>query len=276
MLLQTMKENYLEYVKINLSKGTYRFYKNHSNYIINYFLENKINDSDEINDVSLKDYVLSERRKNISNSTINKRIMCLKQFFKFNNIENQFVIELKKFKEEKNSFNVLSKYELEKLTNYLNSDVLKYKNKLLIYILIDTGARISEVLNIKISNINFKSRTIFLDITKTHVSRIVPFTEATSVLLKKHLEKTNIKNNRLFDLSVSGAESLFRRIAKKLNLNKFHPHMLRHTLATKLHKNNVSLMIIQKIMGHLNVSTTERYIHVDLDDILNSYNNVMN
>lgn len=51
--------------------------------------------------------------------------------------------------------------------------------------------------------------------------------------------------------------------------------MLRHTLATKLHKNGVSIMIVQKIMGHKNISTTERYIHFDLDDVLRAYNSVM-
>ena len=141
--------------------------------------------------------------------------------------------------------------------------------------LIDTGARISEILNIKISNINYSNNTIYLDVTKTHNSRYVPYTEATKVLLKKYIEENDFKNNKLFDLSISGVESLFRRIKDRLNLNKFHPHMLRHTLATKLHKNGVSIMIVQKIMGHKNISTTERYIHFDLDDVLRAYNSVM-
>ena len=87
--------------------------------------------------------------------------------------------------------------------------------------------------------------------------------------------KQNYLNYVNFNLTISGVESLFRRIKYRLNLNKFHPHMLRHTLATKLHKNGVSIMIVQKIMGHSNLATTQRYIHFDLDDMLKAYNSVM-
>ena len=275
MNLEEMKQNYLNYVNFNLRKGSYNFYKIHLNYLIKYFNDNRIFDSDEIDSLSINNYISFARSKDNKNSTINKRILCLKNMFKFNKIKNVDLLEISKFREEKNTFSVLTNNEINKLIDYLNSSLLKNQNKLLIYLLIDTGARISEILNIKISNINYSNNTIYLDVTKTHNSRYVPYTEATKVLLKKYIEENDFKNNKLFDLSISGVESLFRRIKDRLNLNKFHPHMLRHTLATKLHKNGVSIMIVQKIMGHKNISTTERYIHFDLDDVLRAYNSVM-
>lgn len=275
MNLEEMKQNYLNYVNFNLRKGSYNFYKIHLNRLIKYFNDNQIFDSDEIDSLSINNYISFARSKDNKNSTINKRILCLKNMFKFNKIKNVDLLEISKFREEKNTFSVLTNNEINKLIDYLNSSLLKNQNKLLIYLLIDTGARISEILNIKISNINYSNNTIYLDVTKTHNSRYVPYTEATKVLLKKYIEENDFKNNKLFDLSISGVESLFRRIKDRLNLNKFHPHMLRHTLATKLHKNGVSIMIVQKIMGHKNISTTERYIHFDLDDVLKAYNSVM-
>ena len=275
MNLEEMKQNYLNYVNFNLRKGSYNFYKIHLNHLIKYFNDNRIFDSDEIDSLSINNYISFARSKDNKNSTINKRILCLKNMFKFNKIKNVDLLEISKFREEKNTFSVLTNNEINKLIDYLNSSLLKNQNKLLIYLLIDTGARISEILNIKISNINYSNNTIYLDVTKTHNSRYVPYTEATKVLLKKYIEENDFKNNKLFDLSISGVESLFRRIKDRLNLNKFHPHMLRHTLATKLHKNGVSIMIVQKIMGHKNISTTERYIHFDLDDVLRAYNSVM-
>ena len=275
MNLEEMKQNYLNYVNFNLRKGSYNFYKIHLNYLIKYFNDNRIFDSDEIDSLSINNYISFARSKDNKNSTINKRILCLKNMFKFNKIKNVDLLEISKFREEKNTFSVLTNNEINKLIDYLNSSLLKNQNKLLIYLLIDTGARISEILNIKISNINYSNNTIYLDVTKTHNSRYVPYTEATKVLLKKYIEENDFKNNKLFDLSISGVESLFRRIKDRLNLNKFHPHMLRHTLATKLHINGVSIMIVQKIMGHKNISTTERYIHFDLDDVLRAYNSVM-
>lgn len=101
----------------------------------------------------------------------------------------------------------------------------------------------------------------------------MPFTKATAVLLKELIK--NKTDDLLFDLQYSAVRSLFERIKNKLGLSKFHPHMLRHTLASKLHNNGVSIIMIQQIMGHTNVSTTERYIHFDMDDLLSVYNNAM-
>lgn len=276
MKLEVMKNLYLENVKINLRKGSYDFYKVHLNYLIKYFNSNNIYISDEITNNILKKFIFDERKRNVKNATINKRILSLKQMYEFNHIKNDDLFSLKKFKEEINTFDILNKNELENLINYLNSNKLKERNKLIIYLLIDTGIRLNELLHIKVSNINFTNNTILLEITKTHRIRVVPFTEATAYLLKEYIHKNIFKNDHLIDLSLSGIESLFRRIKYRLHLNKFHPHMLRHTLATTLHRNCVSLMIIQKIMGHTNVSTTQRYIHINIDDVVNSYNQVMN
>lgn len=275
MNLEQMKQKYLQYVFLTLRKGSYEFYNVHLKYLIKYFNENQIFDSDEINSLVISDFVFYERCKKNTNSTINKRILALKNMFKYNNILNNDIISISKFREEKNTFLALTNSEVERLINYLNLNVLKEQNKLLIYLLIDTGARISEILNIKISNINYSNNTIYLDVTKTHNCRCVPFTQATKILLKKYIEENNFINDKLFNLTISAVESLFRRIKDRLKLNKFHPHMLRHTLATKLHKNGVSIMIVQKIMGHKNISTTERYIHFDLDDVLHAYHSVM-
>ena len=276
MNLEIMKQKYLEYVRINKSEGTYRCYLCHLNYILTYFRNNDKLEDDDLNKKVLSEYIIYEHKNGVKNSTINKRLKPLKLMFRYNGILNEDVVNLKKLKEDKTTFNALTNCELVKVVNYLNSNSLKMQNKLLIYLLIDTGIRVNELLNVKRMNINFSNRTIFLDVTKTHICRTVPFTVATAALLKEYIKKTTFDNDKLFDLTTSGVESVFRRIKRKLGFSKFHPHMLRHSLASKLHKNGVSVMIIKKIMGHSNVSTTERYIHFDLEDVLISYNQVMN
>ena len=93
------------------------------------------------------------------------------------------------------------------------------------------------------------------------------------MLLKDYISADH--NEYLFNIQYSAVRSCFARIKKQLGLSKLHPHMLRHTLASKLHSNGVSVIMIKEIMGHTNVSTTERYIHFDLDDLLSKYNAVM-
>lgn len=272
MLLETMKEKYLEYVKINLSKGTYKFYSNHLEYMIKYLKNIYIIDSDNLNLDILSNFVMSERKKQVSNATINKRILSLKLIFKFCDIDNE-ILTFKKLKENKNTFSVLTSEELKRLNEYLNSDCISLQNRLVVLLLIDTGMRLGEIVHVKVSNINFINNTIYLEMTKTKRGRFVLFTNTTALLLKKYIQ--SLDDDNLFHLTTSGINSLFDRIRLKLGFNKFHPHMLRHTLCSRLHNDGVSILIIQKIMGHANVSTTQRYAHFGLENILNAYHSVM-
>lgn len=272
MFLEEMKESYLSYVELYLADGTYRCYKNHLEYILNYLSNNDLVSSEDINNKNLTKFIINQHKQGVKNSTINKRLKVLKLMFKYCNVDNE-ILNLKNLKESYTTFTVLSESELNDLVNYLNSDSLSLQNKLIISLFIDTGMRLNELLNINIKNINFNNNSILLDITKTNESRIVPFTLATKQLLLEYLDSCNTE--LLFNVTFYAIESLFRRIKKKLKLNKFHPHMLRHGLSTKLNNNGVSLFVIQKIMGHKNVSTTQRYIHIDVDHILNCYNSVM-
>lgn len=272
MKLQEMQNSFFDYAKITFAEGTFKFYKSHLNYIICYFNNNEIYDSEQINLIVINNFILYEKSKKVSNATINKRILVLKLIFKYFKVENE-ILTFRKLKEDKNTFSALTNEELNRLNNYLNSNFISIQNKLIIMLFIDTGIRLSEIVSIKVKNINFTNNTIYLDTTKSKKSRIVPFTESTSYLLKKYID--NVDTEKLFNLTTSGIGSLFCRIQKKLGFNKFHPHMLRHTLCSRLHNNGVSILIIQKIMGHSDVSTTQRYAHFDLDNILHAYHSVM-
>lgn len=277
MKLQEMQYNFLNYVKINLSNGTYNCYKNHLDYTIKYFNVNKIFDSDQINLDVLSNFINYQKERCVKNSTINKRLKPLKLMYRFNNILDNEIFLQKKLKEDKKTFPVLSKNEMEKLNNYLLSNKLAFRNLLLIRLLIDTGVRLNEVLNIKVKNINFDNSSIYLDITKTKESRYVYFTKNTLKLLVEYILKNKLtKEDKLFKLTSSGVLSLFYRIKKTLNFAEFHPHMLRHSLATTLNNKGMSVFEIQQIMGHTNVATTQRYIHLDQDDIYNKYCQLMN
>lgn len=275
MLLELMKNNYLEYVKINLTSGTLHCYKSNLDTIFQFFKQNNIIDSDNIDNLILTKFINYSRNRSNTNRSINLRIQILKNMFKYNNIENNFLFSFIKLREDRNTFGYLTVDEINKLIDYLNISDIKIQNKLLIFMLIDTGMRINEALNVKISNINFSNKTIYLEKTKNHKYRYVPFTELTSKILLEYLNKINSSYEYLFDISYDAVKSCFYRIGKKLGFNKFHPHMLRHSLASLLHKNGASVMIIQKILGHSSISITERYIHFDIEQIINVYSKTM-
>lgn len=278
MLLNEMKDLYLSYVRATLAVGTYTCYSSHLNSLFNFFKTNSISYADEITEKILLKYVYEMHLKKVSNCTINKRFKPLKKMFEYCRVENSYLRDLKMLKEKQNHFKSLNIIELNKLLNYLNSSKkLILKNKLIMFLLLETGVRINELLNIKIKNINFTNNSIYLITTKTSRSRYIYFKEGTAYLLKEYL-KSKINNYELLfnDSSYSAVRSLFDRIRKQLNLNKFHPHMLRHTFASILHKNGTSIFVLMTLLGHENVKTTERYVHYDDDYIMQQFNLNMN
>lgn len=274
MLLTDMKDLYLNYVFVTFSNGTHKCYSSHLNSLYKFLEKNNILYDYEITNKLLFKYIIEMRNNGVSNSTINKRFKPLKLMFEYCNIENNCLSALKMLKESQNHFNSLSSIELNKLVDYLNSSKLILKNKLIIFLLLETGIRINELLNIKIKNINFNNNSIYLEKTKTCKSRYVYFKEGTSYLLKQYLN--TICNDLLFNMNYSAVRSLFDRIKKQLDLNKFHPHMLRHTFASVLHKNGTSIFILMTLLGHENLKTTERYVHYDNDFIHHTFMNNMN
>lgn len=270
MLLETMKDNYLEYVKVNLAKRTYDCYVSHLNFMFHYFEENKIINEFDLHKKVLCKFVSDSRERNNTNRTINLRIQILKNMYRENEIENDDVLHFKKLKEEKNTFNALTNVELHKVIDYINSDAIHFKNKVMLFLLIDTGIRINELLNIKICNINFYNNTVYLTNTKSHKPRSVPFSNHVSEILKCYINQFNLKDE-LFEMTYTGCMAVFNRIKNKLNLNNFHPHMLRHTFASRLHKNGATVFEIKNLLGHSSVSITERYIHFDLDDLIDKF-----
>lgn len=276
MLLTEMKDYYLSFVKATLSEGTYKCYLCHLNSLFKFLDNNNIINDDEITSKVLLQYIYEMHQNNVSNSTINKRFKPLKKMFEYCQIENKYLNDLKMLKEKQNHFNSLNTTELNNLINYLNtSEKLTLKNKLIMFLLLETGIRINELLNIQVKNINFTNNSIYLVQTKTSKSRYCYFKEGTAYLLKLYLK--NLDLNLLFEnTTYSAVRNLFDRIKKQINLNKFHPHMLRHTFASILHKNGTSIFILMTLLGHENLKTTERYVHYDNEYIQQQFIQNMN
>lgn len=260
--------NYLLYISSTYTDATYIFYESHLRCFYNYFKE------DEITTENLLKYITYSRKNNISNATINKRILAVKRAYKYNNLSHLVLENYKKLKETNKRFDVLTDDECEMLLQYVDDAPLSLQNKVIIHLLYDTGMRLNELLHIRITNINFDKKTIFLEYTKTSSERIVFFRKKTEKLLSKFVTK-RIKQNGgslddetlLITYTKSGIESLFYRLRKELNFKKLHPHMLRHTFATYLIRKNASMDLIKNILGHSNYDMTLRYLHQNTTDL---------
>lgn len=268
MQLNNLINNKLNDVRLNLSKGTLNFYISHTNHFLNWCDRESIVTTSDLTDDKLLSYI-EYNKETCTNATINKRIGILKRVYEFSQIDNPFLFSIGKLKENKKTFNMISDSDSKKIIKYCNTlteDKLMYKA--LIFLLFDTGARINEIMNIEIKNINFKENEILLTTTKTDNDRYVYFLNDTAEILKEIINKKittkyllfNILKNR--QINYDDVRYFMRHLKSELDINMLHPHMFRHTFATKWLENGADLFSVMKVIGHTNIETTERYIHM--------------
>lgn len=145
-------------------------------------------------------------------------------------------------------------------------------------LLLDTGVRQSELLDIEIEKIDFNENSIYLTRTKTRLARTVFFTHLTKSLIIKYI---NIDPKRQYLLwnyisyqkfNYRNLEWVMKKIKSDLHLKKLNARMFRHAMATALAENGCDIYTIQKILGHTDISTTEIYLHMSLKKTKNDYN----
>jgi len=162
----------------------------------------------------------------------------------------------------------LSEGDIEKIKNSLK----RTKDKLLIQLLLDTGLRAKELLSIRKSDINIEKRFIIVRNTKNGEERIVFFTEETRKMLEKYIK--NMSNDqKLFNITYDALYRKLKRLGKKLGID-LRPHILRHTFATQAIRKGMPLPVVQKILGHKDIRTTQIYTHLVTEDLQEIYKKI--
>ena len=278
-------EKYLEYLKYN---------KNYSdNTIISYeediieYLEYLERECLSVYDVKYSDirFLLEyyDSKKNKSTS-IRRKISSLKGFYKY-------LCRNGKTKDNPFSYVALPKKE-KKLPQYLNynemieifevidtSTILGLRNRLIMEMLYATGIRVSELVNIRIEDVDISNRRI--EVTgKGDKTRIVFFNSVCKKILEKYLDESKsirksdylIINGHGKKITTSGIRLIINKVINETSIIKHvHPHILRHTFATHLLNNGCDLLTVQELLGHASISTTGIYTHVTTEHIKDVY-----
>jgi len=163
-------------------------------------------------------------------------------------------------KREKKLPVVLSKKEIEKMI-ILTTNL---KHRLVIVLLYSAGLRVSELINLKFEDIDFYRNLIHIKKGKGSKDRITLLSKKTKSFLRDYgLGQGLIFNSKARKYSIRAVESIIKKTAKKAGIIKnVTPHILRHSFATHLLENGVDLRIIQKLLGHSRLETTQIYTHV--------------
>lgn len=274
---------YLEYQK-NYSKDTIHSYGIDLREYVEYININEI-DLFEIDYNSIKKYlVFLDEQKNKS-STIARKISALRSFYRF--LLNKEVVKTNPFslislpKKEKHLPRFFYYNELEALFEVpkLNTP-LGQRDRLILEMLYATGVRVSELVNIKVSDITGEKIKV---LGKGNKERIVRFGDyALDVLelyLKDGYKKLNknkydylFLNNNGEQLTTRGIRYILDNIIKRTTIDKkISPHMLRHSFATHLLNEGCDILTVQELLGHESLSATSIYTHITNDRLKEVY-----
>jgi site-specific recombinase XerD len=219
-----------------------------------------------LNENTLKDYV--QKNLKIKNpASVRRDLFAIKFFFK--NVLNQSM-NLPNPKKNKTLPNILTMEEIKKMIDSTSN----IKHKLIIKLLYGCGLRVSEIVNLKKENINFDENLIHIKLAKGKKDRFVKIPESISDELKKYCGLSNLEilfpSNRGGKLTKNTIQKIVQNSAKKAGIKKrVYPHLLRHSFATHLLEQGTDLRIIQKLLGHSDIKTTQIYTQISQASIKN-------
>lgn len=277
---------YLEYLKYqkNYSDETIHSYSIDIEEFLDYINSECINICEVGYDV-VKAWLINLDEKKNKSTTVSRKISSLRGFYKY--LINNKVIDSNPFslvslpKKERHLPRFFYYNELEEMFQVpkLNT-ALGQRDRLLLEMLYATGVRVSELVNIKVSDINGEEIKV---LGKGNKERIVEFGDYAEYILELYLNEgyksLNVKkseylflNNRGGKLTTRGVRYILDNIINKTTIDKkISPHMLRHTFATHLLNEGCDLLTVQELLGHESLTATSIYTHITNDRLKEVY-----
>ena len=237
-----------------------------------------------VKEEDIRDYLEYLNLKKESATTVRRKISSFKTFYKFLYLNNY--IDKKEYplsriaypKAEKKLPSFVYYNDLLEIINESSRDNDGVRDRLIIEMLYATGVRISELINIKLDDIDFNNRRIRI-LGKGNKERIVYYGEYAEEILKEYINSRpknkenylfmNSKGNKITD---RGVRYIIDNIMEKLSV-KTHvtPHVLRHTFATDMLNNGCDIKVVQELLGHSSLSTTQIYTHITNERLRSVY-----
>ncbi len=284
-------ENYLK-IERGLSTNSIESYKYDVKALVNFIDKKKLKLSPLKCSKDLIQEFLYDTSSNINTRSQSRIISGLKSFFNFLIFDGKIKISpLDLIESPKIGRKLPDTLSVKEIDVIIKSIDLNHpqgiRNRAIIETLYGSGLRVSELINLKLSEIYFKEDLILIT-GKGNKQRFVPISKLSKIFLKKYIDNFRIskniseKNSDTLFLNRNGNKlsriMIFKIVRELSNKNKFKknisPHTFRHSFATHILENGADLRTIQQMMGHENITTTEVYMHLDtqhLSRILEKY-----
>lgn len=279
------KDDFLRYLSVekNLSTNTQRAYDSDLRQFLEFWENLPAQDKEFLSCRQIIErFLVSLFYKKIDKSSIARKFSCFKSFERYLHSQGiKLSLKLTRPRLDKKLPIYLSEDEICHLLDKVKEEELDtnwpYRDKAIFELIYATGIRCSELINISFEDINFSSQTIRI-FGKGRKERIVLFGQKAHDRLVKYLQKErqkpksekekiflNYKNGFLTTRSIQRIFEMFRQYLKIDK--KITPHKIRHSFATHMLNKGVDLRVIQELLGHKTLSSTEKYTHVSLEKL---------
>ena len=282
-------DNFLEYLadELNYSSYTINNYEKDILFFEEFLKQNNYNYLKLTKD-NVRHFLKYLDSLNYKNSSISRKLSSLRSYYSYlveeNILKDNIFKRISNPKKEKKLPNFLNYQEIMTLIDVLPLDnALNVRNRLIIELLYDTGLRVSELVNIKINDLDLNNKCIKV-LGKGSKERLGYFGEYALDLLNLYLNeyrhillhgKTSpylILNNRGGGITTRSVQKIVDDVLQKSALkNKVTPHVLRHSFATHLLNNGADIKTVQELLGHSSLSTTQIYTHITSERLKNVY-----
>ena len=239
----------------------------------------------EVNTEDIYEYIEYLKGKYVYNTVIRK-VSCIKSLFKFCYMEKLIDKDpsnkIRNLNKEIRLPEILTLEEIKKIINSFDHTPENRRNQMICKMLIATGARISEILNLEIKNVENTDFEFVKVFGKGSKYRYIPIYPELENELKEYINvyRSQLKSSVGSFLLFPGIRrENFWKVLNKHALNvgiekKIHPHLFRHSTATLLLENGADIRMVQEILGHASIKTTEIYTHVEKSTLKKIYESV--
>lgn len=290
-VINEIVNDYLHYLTVErgLSANTVASYHNDLEQFVQYLKKQGFKSFSEVKRSDITAYLHLETSAKKANSTIIRSVTSLRRFYSYLVHENSVIDDpmalIDTPKQEKHLPEVLSRTEVDTLLKAPNvSSALGVRDRAILELMYATGLRVSEVINLRLSDLHLPVGLI-KTVGKGQKERIVPIGDTAAYWVNEYLEHGRpslLKEKRtdfLF-LNFHGNKLTRQGIWKNLKIQvqkagitkNITPHTLRHSFATHILENGADLRIVQELLGHSDISTTQIYTHLSKRRLSEVYN----
>ena len=281
-MIEEYTKNLKEFLKI-------KSYSNHT--ILSYerdineffiFLNGKKIKLDQINSSLGSQWLISLRKRGLSNRSIHRKISSVRNFFRYlqknNHLEQNIFEGIRVPKIEEKLPKILSLEDVDKLLSFQPKSKYDFRDKAFLELLYSSGLRVSEAVNVTMKS--FEANFSFLKVLgKGRKERLVPVGDFAIKAIKDWLNNRGLveDQNILFTnkygkkISVRAMQQRLEKISLSLGMQSIHPHMLRHSFATHMLESSGDLRSIQEMLGHSSLSTTQIYTKLNFQQLVKIY-----